>query len=106
MVGEIGESSQEPWLELVMGWRGGGPRGVQPSPDSWLRQTGCLVAPSVKTGTMEGVRLQSNSGVPARHLGGRPGWGQTGRHCLLWGPWSQMAGWDGDGMGMGWEVIH
>lgn len=37
MVGEIGESSQEPWLELVMGWRGGGPCGVQPSPDSWLR---------------------------------------------------------------------
>ena len=67
MVGEIGESSQEPWLELVMGWRGGGPRGVQPSPDSWLRQTGCLVAPSVKTGTMEGVRLQSNSGVPSQY---------------------------------------
>ena len=52
------DSAQEPWLERVMGWRGGGPCGVQPSPDSWLRQTGCPVAPSVKTGTMEGVRLQ------------------------------------------------
>lgn len=76
-----------------------------PAPTAGLGRL-AVPAPSVKTGTMEGVRLLR---AIRRFLQGT--WGadqlETDRESLLpVGSVEPDSGWDAGGMGLGWEVIH